>query len=116
MFVELHGAVGGYFRAHIGPEAFANGRRVLLADEAERHLGGGFRGDHGLETIAGIAADNAVDFRRWPRPGLLQHGATLFARGNRKADFAEKGFGRAAQRFPGGLDVGWGFFHAVIKA
>ena len=61
---ELDAAVGRDARADEGAERFADLRRILVADEAERDLGGGLRRDHRLEAVAGVAADRCRSPRR----------------------------------------------------
>src|SRR5206468_3008219 len=85
-------------------DEFLEGRadlgRILLMDKAERDLCRGFRRDDGLETLAGVATDDAVEFGGGSRPGQFQHRAAFFARWDRQADRAEEGLGRLAQRLP----------------
>ncbi len=46
---------------------------VLLADQPEREFGAGLRRQHRLRSLAGIAADDAVDVAGRARPDHLQH-------------------------------------------
>ena len=55
--------------------------RVLLSDQPEGELGMGLRRQHGLGASTGVAAPDAVDFRRGPRPDQFQNGLALFAGG-----------------------------------
>ena len=59
---------------------------VLPLDQAERDLGRGFRRDHRLGALAGIAADDAVDVAGRARRDLLDQQAILLAGRNRKPD------------------------------
>ena len=58
-------------------KSLADLRRVLFVHQAERHFGGGFGGDDGLETLAGVAAGDAVELGGRPRPDHFEYGTTL---------------------------------------
>src|SRR5690606_37897138 len=100
MRMELHRAVGGHAFLDEGAEGFANLDRVLAVDEAERNLGGSLCGDDCLEAFSGIAAGNAVDFRRWARPCQFQHAAAFLTGRDGKSNRTEEIFRRAAEAFP----------------
>src|SRR6478609_8950889 len=58
----------------VADELMERGRdpdRVLIADEAEGHLGRGLAGDDGLAALPGIAAPDAVDVAGRARLDLL---------------------------------------------
>ncbi|MCY1383075.1 hypothetical protein D9M69_711660 [compost metagenome] len=80
MRMKLDRAIGWQTLFDESAESCADFDWILLVDETERNLGGCFRSNHGFETFAGIAADNAVDFSRWARPGQFQNAAAFFTR------------------------------------
>ena len=90
--------------------------RILVADQPERYLGRGLGRDDGLRPLADIAADDAVHFRRRPRPDLLQRRVALFAGRDRQPDLVEEGLLVEAKRFPLRLLLGRDLAHAVIEA
>src|SRR3990167_8679592 len=53
--------------------------RNLVGHQAGGELGGGFRADDGLGAFAGVAAVDAVDLERGPRPDALDRGEAFFA-------------------------------------
>lgn len=53
---------------------------ILIGDESARHFGEGFTGDDGLDSFAGIAGLDAVDFQCGPRPSPFQGGVPFFSR------------------------------------
>jgi len=64
--------------------------RLLTWNEPEGQLGDGLRWDHGLGAWAAIAANDAVDLGGRPRPKLLEHAESSFARRRAQAHRAEK--------------------------
>src|SRR5678815_1101475 len=73
---------------------------LLIGHEPEGKLGGGARRDDCLDAGAGIAAEDAVDLRGWPRPELLDHTHALFAGGRRQSNSAEEGGDVEIERAP----------------
>ena len=116
MRLELGRAVGRQPLAHEGAERFADLVRVLLVDQAERDLRRCLGGDHRLEALAGVAADDAVELGGRPRPDQFQHRAALLAGRHRKADLAEEALGGLAERVPCLLDLRGRLLDAVIEA
>src|SRR6476619_2839041 len=60
-------------------QAVENLCRLLMVNEPEGELGCGARRDDGLLAGPGIAAEDAVDLCRRPRPELLDHAHALFS-------------------------------------
>ena len=116
MLVEVDRTVGRDARLDELPERGPDLLRILLVHEAERDLGRGLGGDHRLEALAGIAADNAVELGGRPRPDQFQHRAALLAGRDRQADRPEEGLGGLAQRFPGFQDLRRRLLDAVVEA
>src|SRR6476660_1441132 len=79
--------------------------RVLAFDQTEGHLGGRFRRDHGFRTLAGIAADDAVDVAGRTRGYLLDQQAILFAGGDREADRLQERLRRQVESLPLRQDI-----------
>ena len=90
--------------------------RILRADQAERHLGHGLAGNHGLGALAGIAADEAVDLGGRAGRNLLDQQAVLLARGDLETDAAKKILRGEVEPGEVGLDVGRQLMHAVVEA
>src|SRR3546814_3562515 len=67
--------------SHEGLEDGADARRVLAADQPERHLRRCLGRDHRLAALAGVAAPDAVHVAGRPRPDPLQKVAAALARG-----------------------------------
>ena len=96
------------FRRAIPRQALADERakrladlpRVLLADQAERDLGGSRARDDGLRSFPGIAADDAVDVAGRPGRHLLDQDAVLFAGRNFQTDLAEEILGPEVELLP----------------
>src|SRR6185503_8549654 len=102
--------------ADMGAKRIADLVGIHVADEAERDLGAGLGRDHGLEALAGVAADHAIDLASWARPGLLENRARLLAGGDRQTDVAEEGFVVETERLPTGHGRGVDFPDVVIEA
>ncbi len=77
MRMELDRTIGWQTFLDECAEGFADFDRVLLVDKTERNLGGSFRCNDGLETFAGIAAGDAVDFSGRARPCQFQNAAAF---------------------------------------
>ena len=75
-------------------KAVADPVRVLIADQAERHLGRRFGRDHRLRALAGVAADDAVHVAGRPRRDLLDQQAVLLAGRHLQPDLAEEALRR----------------------
>ena len=89
---------------------------ILRADQAERHLRHGLAGDHGLGTLAGIAADDAVDLGGRAGGDLLDQQAASLARRRLEADAAEELLGREIEGGQIGLDVGRQIVDAIVES
>src|ERR1019366_7114084 len=78
---------------------------VLLADQAERHLGRGMAGDDGLGALSGVAADDAIDLGGRPRGDLLDQQVALLPARRFQPDRPEELLWREIERLEVGLDV-----------
>src|SRR6266540_1279119 len=76
---ELGLAIGGHARGDIVAESLADFRGILSLHQAERNFCGSFRRDHGLRTLAGIAADDNVDVAGRARGHLFDQETVLLA-------------------------------------
>ena len=97
-------------------ERRADFRRLLVADQPERDLGGCLGGDHGLRPRAGIAAPDAVHIASRPRHDLLDDEAVFFAGGNAEPDLPEKPLRRQVERLPLLAHRIGKLLHAVVEA
>ena len=94
------GAIGWSPLGDEAMQAIEDLGRLLIGHEPEGELGGGVCRDDGLGAWAGIAAEDAVDLRRGPRPELLDHAHALFAGRGRQSDRAKKGGDVEVERAP----------------
>src|SRR3984893_11888804 len=83
-------AIGGQPLLDESPESFGDLVWILRSDEPEREFGARFRRKHRFRPLANITAEDAVEAASWPRPTHFETPPALFARRNRKADFAQK--------------------------
>ena len=76
--------------------------RVLIGNEAHRHLGAAPGGEDGLRPLPHVAAEDAVDVAGRPRPGALAGGVPLLAeqRRGRRAPCGRRPRPTAAWRTP----------------
>ena len=116
MRVERDAAILGDPGPHMGAERGAHRVRILAGDHAERDLGRGLPGQHGLEALSAIAAGDAVDLAGRPRPGLFQRAVALLSGGNPQPDRAEQRVVAAADPGPGLAHLCRRILHPVIEA
>src|ERR1700742_2338924 len=100
MVAKLGAAILRQPRGHVITKRLAYPGWVLPLHQPERDLGGSLRRNHGFRTLAGIAADDAVDVASRARGDLLNQQAVLFAGRDRKADRLEKPLRRQVELRP----------------
>ncbi len=89
---------------------------VLVADQAEAHLGARLGRQHGFEPFTSVAAGDAVHLRRGPRPERFERRGVGLAGRHREADIAEKAGVIEGQRLPLGANRVRQFGHVVVEA
>ena len=112
---ECGGAIGRQHVLHHLAERFADCVWVLGADKAEADFGRGFGWQDGFETVAGVAACDAVYLAGGARPELFKCAIALFAGQLRQADLGQERLFVEAERLPLGFDLGGEFRHAFVE-
>jgi hypothetical protein len=82
------------FRQKFADLFFDEGRdfvRILMGNKTRGEFRVGFRRNDGFSAFALIAAPNAIQLERWPRPKLFDDGETFFTGVARRADGFLKG-------------------------